>query len=400
MRREIVGVVASVRGLPARGCALRSASSDIRHRLDRVVLVVVVLALAAWLMAPSAALAATAPPNDNYLLSTIVSQAATTGSRETSFQDTQNTSAATTQPDLLIPGTTQGGGGPEPLKCNGVSYGNTIWYDLHPKIPGGVQLIAVGIPTDISLYQWNVQTALITRRVDCQTSKSLDNQFNVPVDLQKGKSYTVQIGGLATTSGFASGPVEFQMNFFPDHDGDGIFDVLDKCPTVPGVERFGGCPPSITPLPRVSLFSVGSGIRITVLRLDQIPGGAQVTVRCQPCGLHQVVQAGPHASSVTMTRFAGQTMAAGDKLEIWVSKRASGTGNYKYGAFGSYVSYTVNAGSLGDRVLRCLMPGSLTPRRVCPPGGRRSVPSHTTRRLTPAGTWADFRTDPLSAQIP
>ena len=75
-------------------------------------------------------------------------------------------------------------------------------------------------------------------------------------------------------------------------------------------------------------------------------------------------------------------MAAGDKLEIWVTKRATGTGNYRYGAFGSYISYTFNSGTLGDRVLRCLMPGSLTPRQTCPPGGRRAVSSHLNRGLT------------------
>ncbi len=327
------------------------------------------------------------PPNDNYLQSTVIPQSMTTGTQPVSYTDTENTTLATTQSDLFNPdinGQPFGGAGPEPVTCDGATYGNTIWYDLRPKIDAGVELIATGFPTAIALYQYSITTSLITKRIGCQVSQSLTNDFPVLTDVIKGRRYTIQIGGLSTASGVQSGLLQFKLIFYPDHDGDGIPDVADSCPTVPGVRRFDGCPPSIQAIPRFGATAEGSAARLDLLRVDLIPGGARVIARCVPCGINQTIQAGPHASSVTMTAFAGQTLPAGDKLEIWVTKRATGSGLYQYGAFGSFISYTVNGGTLGDRVLRCLMPGSLTPQLSCPPQGRKKPSARTDALVTTA----------------
>ena len=333
----------------------------------------------ASLTVPAVALAQAAPANDDYLFSTVLAQALTSGSSEMQLQSTEDTSDATTQADLFQPnqeGSAQTGGGPEPLTCDGATYGKTVWYDVDPMVDGGLELTTAGFPTAIAVYQWSVNTDLIARRVGCQISASLENDFPVLTELRKGSHYTVQLGGLAAAGGIAGGLLEFTAAFFPDTDGDGVLNGIDQCPNLPGVKRFGGCPPAIQPVPRYTNTSVGSGTKLSLLRLDQIPGGSRVIVRCPRCGVRVVIHARPDASSATVAAVAGRTLAAGDHLEIWVTKAASGTGNYRYGAFGAYIDYLVGDGGLTHRVLRCLMPGSLTPMRVCPPGGRKRVSSH------------------------
>jgi hypothetical protein len=333
------------------------------------------------------ALAQPAPPgNDNYLSSWIVPQAAKVplhkAVSETSFSITEDTSAASTQADLFNPdrsGLPFGGGGAEPSACNGVSYGKTVWYDLHPSVPMGVELLATGFPTAIAVYQWNVLSGqLIRQSVFCHLAINRStgqpqptNDFVYPGELQAGKAYTVQVGGLATGGVFASGSLAFTANLFPDHDGDGVIDGIDKCDFLPGVQRFGGCPPALHARPAYTFTNFGTFARLDSLTVGDIPGGARVTVRCRACGRSAVVSAGPHASSVTVPALTGTTMRNGAKLEIWVTKARvrvppGGSSIYQYGSIGSYVSYTVGGGALGSRVLRCLLPGSLTPRLHCP----------------------------------
>lgn len=332
------------------------------------------------LAAAAVARAATPPPNDNYLSSTVIPPAATTGSEPVSYESVEDTSAATTQPDLFNPdqnGNPQSGGGAEPLSCHGASYGNTVWYDLHPRIPIGLELTTAGFPTVIAVYRWNPLTSLITEEVFCQASSSLENDLAIPFDLQKGAAYTVQVGGLQTSGGIASGALDFKATVYPDHDGDSVFDVIDDCPTLPGVQRYGGCPPSLHPIPRLDYTSNPGAARINTLQVAQVPAGAHVLARCRPCHASTAVNVRPNRSSAVLGGLQGRTLRAGDKLEIWVTKSRSGTGIYKYGAFGSYISYTVGSnGTLGKRTLRCLMPGSLTPRTTCPPGGRHRPTGH------------------------
>jgi hypothetical protein len=66
-----------------------------------------------------------------------------------------------------------------------------------------------------------------------------------------------------------------------------------------------------------------------------------------------------------MTKFAGRLLRAGTKLEIFVTRKRSGTGRYRFGAIGNYYRYNVGAGSLSARIDRCLKPGSRTPLKDC-----------------------------------
>jgi hypothetical protein len=336
---------------------------------------VALTAVSAALALPSFAAAATAPDNDDYLLSSVIASAQTRGVKETTFTDSVDTTAATTQSDLFNPdpfGSVNSGGGAEPTNCEGVPYGKTVWYDIRPVIPGEVELTtAAGFQTVIALYEYDPQTFLLKSEIDCQSTNSLTNDLAESFELQPGHTYTVQVGGRQTVAGIGGGPMDFTMGFFPDHDDDTVLDGIDGCPTLKGVQRFGGCPPTIIPVPRFAYASSGTATTLSLVRLDHVPGAVQVQARCRKCGFKVSAKSGPRASSVVLSGLKNKTIAAGDKLEIWVTKKATGTGQYKFGAIGAYISYVAKGGTLVDRVLRCLMPGSMTPRTQCPPGGRK-----------------------------
>ncbi len=327
------------------------------------------------------------PPNDNYLSSTVITEAATTGFSDTQYTDVEDTTLATTQSDLFNPdrnGLPFGGAGPEPLTCQGITYGKTIWYDLHPKVDEGLEFEVAGFPTAVTLYQWDVNTSLIVRTVGCQVSTTNLNDFVLLRDLEKGKAYTVQIGGVGAGSQADSGTLDVTANFVPDHDGDGIYDQMDACRTLPGVQRFDGCPPTLKPGLSWNA-NTSSGVRITQMLVTGLPGGSQAQIRCS-CRIQQTLKLKGSSTSANATAgaFVGRTLPVGATVEIWATHRATGTGEFKYGAIGGYLKYVVNSSGLSVPVKRCLMPGSRVPRTTCPPGGRRPV-SHSVADLLRTG---------------
>ncbi len=317
-----------------------------------------------------------APSNDNYLSSWIIPDASLIPRfrpvREVTRTVTEDTTGATTQADLFNPdkaGHPLGGGGPEPTTCAGARYGNTVWFDLHPNEPVGVQLVASGYPSAVALYEYDARTAQLDRKsVFCRVANAVTNTFTLPEQLSKGKSYTVQVGGLRNGAAFFGGSLNLTINLFPDHDGDQVSDGIDKCPFLAGT--LGGCPPALHPTAHFNYISSGSSLRLTGLLVDEIPGGASVRASCSKCGVSQTVRAGAHASSVTLKRFAGVTMRQGSQLNIAVTKgpargREPKPQLYKYGAIGGYLTYTEKAGKLVFSSSRCLEPGSSKPRRSC-----------------------------------
>ncbi len=320
--------------------------------------------------------AAAAPTNDNYLSSWIVPDASLIPRfrpvREVTRTVTEDTTGATTQVDLFNPdkaGHPFGGGGAEPTTCAGVRYGSTVWFDLHPNVPMGVQLVASGYPSVVAVYQYNARTAQLDRKsVFCRAANSVTNTFTLPDELSKGKPYTVQVGGLRSGAAFAAGSLNLTINLFPDHDGDQVSDGIDKCPFLAGT--LGGCPPALHPTAHFNYVPAGSGLRLTSLLVDEVPGGARVRASCSRCGTSSTVLASGRATSVTLKRFAGVTMPPGAQLNIAVTKGPShGKGpkpqQYKYGAIGGYLTYTEKAGKLVFSSTRCLEPGSSKPRRSC-----------------------------------
>jgi hypothetical protein len=302
-------------------------------------------ALTAAALAGAPALAAAAPPdNDNYLASTAV----VLNSRE--FSTTADTTEATTQPDLFNPnrdGKPLGGGDVEPTTCNDVGFGKTVWYDLAPPVSVGMQLRATAaFPVAVAIYEWNPQTSRITHLVECNANATAEDLLPY---LNAGKNYTIQVGGV----GGVGGPVSLNADIFPDTDSDGSYDALDKCKTVPGIDRFGGCPPDLKVAPSIGFDSNGTGITIRRLSVDRVPKGAKVVAKCgSGCG-SQTVKA-KRFGRVSLTKLVGRTVRAGTNVEIRVTLAKTGTATYKYGATGSYFAWPVQAGGIGARVSRCL----------------------------------------------
>ena len=125
----------------------------------------------------------------------------------------------------------------------------------------------------------------------------------------------------------AGGPVTVRMDAFKDDDGDGLYDVLDKCPTVPGIEASGGCPPSLRGRvsPSVSYAAQGNGgVRITRLTVDSVPKGAKVSASCTGCGSQTVTA--KRQGRVTLNRLVGRIARAGGSVEVKITMRRTAPG--------------------------------------------------------------------------
>jgi hypothetical protein len=320
------------------------------------------LLLAAVFLALPAGAAAAPPPNDNYLASTTINRS--DGSMPLEYGDTVDTTEATTQADTFDPnrdGLPFGGGDPEPTTCGGgTAFGKTVWWDFRPPTAGGAQIRANGaFDVVVAVYTWSTETTRITRTVVCRNASPGSEDVVVPA-VRKGTNYTVQVGGAGSTGG----PVSFSLDWFPDTDGDGVLDGPDKCRGRQGIERFGGCPPELRSAPRIRYDGVSAGIRVTSLALDDVPKGARAEVRCGRCG-SKVTRRASRSGVLRVPGFAGRTVRAGDRIEVRVTQGRTGKGRYRFGAVGKYFRWPITAGGLGDRVSRCLQPGSRRPTK-CP----------------------------------
>ena len=211
-----------------------------------------------------------------------------------------------------------GGGQDEPLSCKGTTFGKTVWYDLAPQVNGGVQIRATGgFNTVVAVYQWNPVDSQIMNLVGCSANAASEDLL---LDVKGKRNYTIQVGGAANTGG----PLGLKVDFFPDTDADTILDALDKCPTTPGIERFGGCPPETRVVPSIGFDATGSGVIIRRLIVDKVPKGAKVLARCSGCG-SQTIKA-KRLGRVSLTKLVGKTVPAGASIEIKVTLRKTGTG--------------------------------------------------------------------------
>ena len=100
-----------------------------------------------------------APGNDDYLDSFALNDPRDRLERTATLKDTQNTANASVQSDVFThPGEPAGGGPPEPVTCEGSSYGKTIWYDFYPDVPGVVRIRANGYDAVISVVPFRRAT--------------------------------------------------------------------------------------------------------------------------------------------------------------------------------------------------------------------------------------------------
>jgi hypothetical protein len=314
------------------------------------------LCLAALVAAAAfpAAASAAVPPNDNYLASSSLNERGKPVPLEAPFS--VDTTDATTQANLFdfnsqgvpLDGPPQA----EETTCGSVSYGKTVWYDFHPDVDGDVYVTAapsagVAFTPVLRLYEWRLTDSRITRTVACAAATEL-----VAPGVEKGKAYTLQVGGVNAMGGQLSGTI----NFFPDRDDDGVYDVgspKDACPTTPGTGN--GCPPDLRVAPSINYDRTGAGIRISGFTVSGVPKGATVTARGG--GASQTVKA-KKAGRVKLSKLVGRNAGAGSNIELRVTLGRTGTGKYKFGATGAYFKWPVKAGSLGTRVARCLHAGS------------------------------------------
>jgi len=83
-------------------------------------------------------------------------------------------------------------------------------------------------------------------------------------------------------------------------------------------------------------------------------------VRCGHCG-GKVSKKATRNGTLSLSRFVGRTVRAGDTIEIRVTMGRQDKGRFRYGAIGKFIRYPVTSSGLGKRVLRCLNPGSRKP---------------------------------------
>jgi hypothetical protein len=286
-----------------------------------------------------------APPNDDYLESSALNRPGDRLNRTATLKDVQNTANASVQSDVYNP--PDSGGPPEPVTCEGSSYGKTVWYDFYPDVPGVVRIRANGYDAAISVVPFRRATGepQFGRRACINDSSSTQEEILTPV--RRDRAYTIQIGGVNG----ASGDLEFLFDFLADRDNDGVLDDADNCPRLHGGGRRSGCPKRLRPEVVLRAQPTANGIRVLGLSVTTAKG-SRVAVSCTRGCETEVKRA---QSEVNFQKITGNVLVAGSKIEIRVTKRR---------AIGAYIAYRVTQGNF-EKIERCLKPGSKKPRRRC-----------------------------------
>lgn len=299
-----------------------------------------------------------APPrNDNYLASLRLNDA--TGALPRSFREVVDTSEATTQADLFDPsrdGVPLGGSGPEPTSCAAApSFGRTVWYDFVPPTRGAVRIVTSGFDNVFAVYRFSLRNAELGRAIACQNaSAGASEERQIQRPLRAGRGYTIQVGGV----GGIGGPLDFTFEFFPDRDGDEVFDEApDKCLRLAGIPAFGGCPPVVRGSPRLTVTGTGAGVRVQRLTVDRGDRGARIRVSCGRCG--KAVRARVTGRGRLQVRaFEGRSVPAGDTIAVRITRPRARGGRFRFGAVGRVVKWPITANGLGQSKVTCTRPGS------------------------------------------
>jgi hypothetical protein len=274
-------------------------------------------ALVAFLALAAAPVGASeAPPvNDAYLQSLNLNQPHSKLDRVDTLTDTRNTSAATVQSDIFAP--TVNGGPPEVTGCNGVSEGKTIWYDFFPDTNGLARIrTSANFGTVMAVMPFDPKSLLpelAGRKCAVNDVGKTQELFD---QVQAGKSYTVQIGGVES----AGGEVEF------------LFDYLVQ------LKRL-SAEATLTAQP------LASGIRIVSLSVSAPSKKARVLVRCSR-GCSDQSKTG---RNVSFGRLKGRVLSSGSTLRIYVTLKNE---------IGELIEYKIRSGSF-KKSQHCLKPGTL-----------------------------------------
>src|SRR5215210_55342 len=229
--------------------------------------------VAALLALPATAYAQAPPVNDNYLDSLRLNDPGSRLERRDTLRDTRDTTNATVQGDVFSP--PQSGGPAESTSCQGTSFGHTAWYDFYPDVNGLVRLRASGYDTVLSVVPFNRRTARpnFGNALCSNASASTTEEFLVQV--RKGDSYSVQIGGVNS----AAGALEFLFDFLADTDGDGVLDTVDKCKRLVGPQENSGCPRHQNVNVTLRALPTAGGIEVDALTVTA-KRGSRVVVSC------------------------------------------------------------------------------------------------------------------------
>jgi hypothetical protein len=276
---------------------------------------IVIVALVALVATASATMTASAsapapPPNDNYLSSLNLNEPHTSLNRVDTLRDMRNTTAATVQSDIFNP--PLHGGPAELTGCNGVTEGKTIWYDFYPDANGVVRIrTSAAFGTVMAVMPFDAKSLLPENagRVCAVNQATMAGELFDNV--QAGKSYTVQIGGV----GEAGGELEV------------LFDYLVQLSHLQAETTLTAQP-------------LASGVRVLSLAVSA-PKKARVEVRCTRGCRTQTKTGG-------FSGLHGTTLANGAALKIYVTAKNE---------IGAYIEYRIGHNRF-TKVQRCLAAGS------------------------------------------
>ncbi|MGO9956110.1 MAG: hypothetical protein ACLP50_09045 [Solirubrobacteraceae bacterium] len=288
---------------------------------------IVGLALAGLGALPMTVTASGPPPpiNDNYLDSLELNGPGTKLNDMDTLEDVRNTTNATVQTNIFNPcgQASCPSGPPEVTSCRGVSYGNTIWYDFYPNLNGSVEIRTSGFDNVITLYRFNLKTALPdTSHATCAHNSDFPSEEMV-APVEKGRSYTIQIGGVNNVGG----PLELLFDFFatPPH--------------------------RLTAQATLTAKQIPNGLELLALSVSTARA-AKVEVKCgRFC---RPESASDHAVE-GFPGLHGVQMPSGSKLQIFVTAPHS---------IGFYIQYGILPGNFA-KLTGCLEPGSDTPHMTC-----------------------------------
>jgi hypothetical protein len=277
--------------------------------------------------------AAGPPINDNYLGSLELNQKGTKLDRIHTLQDLRNTAAATVQSNIFSPcGLASCPSGPaEVTACNGVNYGNTVWYDFYPDAAGQASIRTSGFDNVITLYTFNPSTLApnVSSRHCVHQGTFLSEQLLAPV--KKGVAYTFQIGGVDAAIGTGTGgPLEMQFDYSVPRPGQLKADAT------------------------LTARATATGISIISLIVTAPHRGARVEVDCPHHCSSKTRTVPKHGSTaLSFGSLAGLSLPAGAQVVIRVSAP---------NMIGAAIEYNILAGNLNKNQF-CMQPGSRKLRR-------------------------------------
>ena len=237
------------------------------------------------------------------------------------FTATVDTTEATTQPDLFNPnrdGQPLGGGAAEPTACKGTAFGKTVWYDLAPQVRR--RPAAAGDRLPDGRRGLRVEPAGLADHAAGRLQRQ--RRRRRPAAESRGQEELHDPGrrsGRRRRRAHASTRRSSRTRRRRILD-----DPLDKCPTVPGIERFGGCPPELRVVPQHRLRRHASGITITRLFVDRVPKGAKVVATCSAAAGRR--RSRPSGRPRHADKFVGRACAPASRSDQGHDGGKTGTG--------------------------------------------------------------------------